>query len=75
MVFRLCGMTTAQDRDNQVQTLLDCMVSSGVLENDSIKCSNGWLAIAPATKGDKGCVINLHWEECASQEAADKIAA
>lgn len=70
MVFRLFGGRSNQDRDNQVQTILDCMVKAGVLVNDDIGNSNGWMVTAPAMKAkkeDEGCVVNLHWEDGAER--------
>jgi len=77
--FELTLRNAKADRDNTVQTLLDCMQRAGVIENDNVGHCNGWILIAPAeiakpSTREPVCVIRLTWgenEETATAEPVD----
>lgn len=50
LTFSLWLRSGAQDRDNAITALLDCMVKAGVLEDDNVQRCNGEITIFPAIK-------------------------
>jgi hypothetical protein len=78
MCFELTLRSTRSDRDNTVQTLLDCMQRAGVIENDNVGHCNGWILIAPAevarpSTREPVCVIRLTWGEDAETATAESV--
>jgi Holliday junction resolvase RusA-like endonuclease len=70
VVFHLYAKTSRSDRDNRVQTLIDCMVKAGVIADDNIAKFNGYVLITPCiVGGPEKSVINLTWTD-EGQEAA-----
>ena len=51
--FTVAKGATRRDRDNMCQTLIDVLVSAGVLWDDSISQCNGRIIIEPAVVGDQ----------------------